>query len=144
MKKCTKCGIEQGLDEYYKSSKNKIDGRQTACKTCTKKYDAERRSNPESKSRQVETNRNKRKQNRQQLHDYLKDKSCIICNENRIPCLQFDHRDPEIKNFNIADGIGQGYGWSTILKEIDQCDILCANCHAIKTASQNNWYRDIH
>jgi hypothetical protein len=36
-KVCTKCGIEQGITEFYKAS-NKEDGLTCHCKTCQKKY----------------------------------------------------------------------------------------------------------
>jgi len=43
MKKCSKCGIEKPLTEFYKDNRNK-DGHRGHCKSCVKKYRAE---NPE-------------------------------------------------------------------------------------------------
>jgi hypothetical protein len=28
--------------------------------------------------------------------------------------------------------VGVGYGWKTIMKEIDKCVALCSNCHRIE------------
>lgn len=33
-KKCTKCGVEKELDEFYNDKRVKKDGKQSACKTC--------------------------------------------------------------------------------------------------------------
>lgn len=30
-----------------------------------------------------------------------------------------------------------------LMAEIEKCDILCANCHRIKTAKQLGWYKDL-
>lgn len=59
-------------------------------------------------------------------------KSCIRCGESHPAALQFHHRDPTTKLFNIADGIVSG-GWTEeqIREEIAKTDILCANCHRI-------------
>lgn len=56
--------------------------------------------------------------------------SCKKCGENRIPCLDFHHRNPKKKELNIGVMV-----WHTskqrILDEIDKCDVLCRNCHAM-------------
>jgi hypothetical protein len=71
--------------------------------------------------------------NRQWLDRYLQDKSCIDCgNENRV-VFEFDHLDPAEKVWNVADLVRQSYGLETIKSEIDKCEIVCANCHRIRT-----------
>jgi len=47
--------------------------------------------------------------------------------------MQFDHRPDEDKKENISDLVGLEVKWETILKEIAKCDLVCANCHAIRT-----------
>ena len=42
--------------------------------------------------------------------------------------LEFHHRDPEQKDFNVA-GKAQTWAWDRIKAELDKCDLLCANCH---------------
>ena len=59
---------------------------------------------------------------------------CEICGYNEHSCaLQFDHRDPSQKLFNIAHG--KDHSWKSFLAEIAKCRVLCANCHAIQTHS---------
>lgn len=45
--------------------------------------------------------------------------------------MDFDHRDPSLKCF----GIGQYKEGSVtkLLAEIAKCDVVCANCHRIRT-----------
>ena len=58
--------------------------------------------------------------------DYLGG-SCKECKENNLFKLTFHHRDPNEKEFTISDA--KNSSWSKIKKEIDNCDILCQNCH---------------
>jgi hypothetical protein len=55
--------------------------------------------------------------------------SCKECGEDRIPCLDFHHRNRKDKNFTISTKIYQ-ISKKKILAEIKKCDVLCRNCHA--------------
>lgn len=61
---------------------------------------------------------------------------CKDCGYRDNPmALQFDHRDPSQKKFNIG---GRNAGLKHILEEIAKCDVRCANCHIIRTLSGGN------
>jgi hypothetical protein len=52
--------------------------------------------------------------------------------------LQFHHRDPAQKKFNLTVErltSSREYSWSDIEVEIMKCDLLCANCHFIHHSS---------
>ena len=55
------------------------------------------------------------------------------CGEEHPSALQFHHRDPSTKLFNITTkhlGSPKLYPWNTVIvPELDKCDLLCANCH---------------
>lgn len=54
---------------------------------------------------------------------------CILCGY--CACEQslvFHHVDKEMKNFNLSFR-GFTRSWESIKKELDKCEILCANCH---------------
>ncbi|WP_010676639.1 hypothetical protein [Bacillus timonensis] len=54
---------------------------------------------------------------------------CLRCGYNRcIRALEFHHRDPSKKEFSISNK-GLTRSWERIKKELDKCDLLCANCH---------------
>ena len=75
------------------------------------------------------------------IASYLEDKSCEKCGINDIRVLDFDHIAPDQKSFSIARGINNGWSWEVIMQEIKKCRILCANCHRIVTAEQQNSYK---
>lgn len=60
--------------------------------------------------------------------DYLGGK-CIKCGYNKdITALEFHHRNPEEKSFAISS-CSTSKKWEIVQKELDKCDLLCANCH---------------
>jgi hypothetical protein len=140
MKYCNKCRKTKPLSEFHKRSSIK-SGYQPYCKLC-KKEDAKKRwEDPKVRKKQIDHKKAYKKENRQMLYNYMLDKKCIKCGESDIACLQFDHKDEFKKSFCISMGMGKS--WNTILKEINKCQILCANCHHKRTAKQYNWYSDL-
>ena len=55
---------------------------------------------------------------------------CLRCPEMHPAALQFHHRNPLEKAFSIQKGVTQRKHLDVLLKEIEKCDVLCANCHA--------------
>lgn len=47
--------------------------------------------------------------------------------------MDFDHRKKEDKLNNIARLIRDGWSKEKLLFEIKKCDLVCANCHRIRT-----------
>lgn len=67
---------------------------------------------------------------------YLSTHPCVDCGESDPIVLEFDHRDPTTKKFDVCTGINHGYSQKAIMEEIPKCDVRCANCHRRKTAEQ--------
>jgi|APSaa5957512535_1039671.scaffolds.fasta_scaffold24296_2 hypothetical protein len=82
--------------------------------------------------------------NRQFIAELKLSNPCSMCGETDPRCLDFDHHDPAVKVASIGYLVQQEYGLQTILKEIGKCQILCANCHRIKTAKQFNHFSHKH
>lgn len=62
----------------------------------------------------------------------LKDgKECKRCKQ-IFPhyCMDYHHKDKEIKEFNIGNGSYRN-SKEKIIKEIEKCDLYCSNCHRI-------------
>ena len=52
---------------------------------------------------------------------------CSKCGYSKsIIALDFHHRNPQEKSFNVSDSIRS---WAATKQEIDKCDLLCSNCH---------------
>lgn len=74
-----------------------------------------------------------RKQNLKELIRQEKMKPCKDCNTSYpYYVMQFDHTGDD-KNGHIARAVSNGWSWDKIKAEIDKCDVVCANCHAIRT-----------
>lgn len=55
--------------------------------------------------------------------------SCIKCGYSKYAgALDFHHRDPNQKDFSFSKARRKMWS-SKIEKELDKCDLLCANCH---------------
>lgn len=64
----------------------------------------------------------------------MKDVPCADCGE-RYPyyVMDFDHIQGD-KIANVATLVNNG-NWLQILEEVQKCEIVCANCHRIRTHS---------
>lgn len=60
------------------------------------------------------------------------------CGLDDFRVLDFHHRNPLEKSFEISTKATGGWGIKTLLKEIEKCDVLCANCHRIHTYEERN------
>lgn len=139
MKQCTKCKQHKDESDFHKASRRK-DGLQTACKECKLKHNrAYYKRNKKRMSEQIQTAKKQRiTDNRQKLLEYLQEHPCLHCGNEDIRVLEFDHiRD---KEENVTFLVQEGYSWDRIKREIKKCQVLCANCHRIKTFKGS--YRD--
>lgn len=69
---------------------------------------------------------------KQALVEY-KGGKCEKCGFDKSLCaLEFHHRDPEEKDFEMC---AMSFSWDKIdvyRKELDKCDLLCSNCHGME------------
>jgi hypothetical protein len=47
--------------------------------------------------------------------------------------MDFDHRDPSIKAFNLTTSRAMLMKRERLQAEVAKCDIVCANCHSVRT-----------
>lgn len=149
-KLCTKCKEVKAVTEFNKLSKNK-DGLNTQCRDCKNAKRNQWRADRKEQGLPLDTlvwkrnNRDKavahRTSRRRELRDYLrelrKDVPCADCGGIFPPtCMDWDHTDPSQKEFNIAKAVSELYTKEKIHAEIDKCELVCANCHRIRTAIQ--------
>lgn len=66
------------------------------------------------------------------LKNYLTEHGCVDCGYNaNAAALEFDHLPEYTKTKNV---MGLTYNsWDVIWAEVAKCEVVCANCHAIRT-----------
>jgi hypothetical protein len=81
------------------------------------------------------TNKELVQYNKQQFKNRIKAikeaSGCIDCGEKNHVVLDFDHLKD--KRYNVSRMIHDGFSWAAIKKEIAKCEVVCANCHRIRT-----------
>lgn len=132
MKHCNKCDTTKSLDQFHRRG----DKHKAWCKPCANAHNRERyEKDPARKALIRKHNKKNRLNNQKKLFQYLSKSKCASCGETNILTLQFDH----LNNKKFEIGNQSNYlSWKTLKKEIDKCQVLCANCHSIKTATTNN------
>lgn len=59
---------------------------------------------------------------------------CMDCEQVYPPyVMDFDHRDGTTKVFGVSQMIAWNLSRVRILEEIAKCDLVCSNCHRIRT-----------
>lgn len=108
-KKCSKCGKELPLTEYYSRGNGRL---RSECKVCHKNYV-----------------KNKYLERKEEVNNIKTSYKCAKCGESRSYTLDFHHKDPTIKDNTIARLTSNCNNMKDIQKEIDKCIVLCSNCH---------------
>jgi len=55
---------------------------------------------------------------------------CACCNYDKCAAaLEFHHLEPEHKDFSISKAYSEPKAWDIIVKELEKCVLVCANCH---------------
>lgn len=124
MKICNKCKKECNDDDFCYRYKNK-NVRQKICKNCQKAY----KIDYYNKNKESHYKRNKLTELK--LASFIKDlkkEGCFSCGESSVECLDFHHLNPLEKEIEVSLLTRRG-SKKRILKEVEKCIILCANCH---------------
>lgn len=129
--KCGKCEERKDPSEFHWRNKSK-GTRASTCKECRKRI--HKQHYEENREAYLEQALRRKRENKAKI-DRLRDVPCAECGK-RYPvvCMDFDHKDPSTKSGEIADMLGRGCSFKTILEEIEKCEVVCSNCHRIHTA----------
>lgn len=128
---CGSCKVEQPIGNFYIEAEARASARQgkkrkMPCRQCQREYQQKRRAP------------------RQEYVDKLKaERGCMDCglHPEYSQVLEFDHRPDENKLFHISDGMVNGT-MERLITEIAKCDIVCANCHRVRTVIKNQFGQD--
>lgn len=76
------------------------------------------------------------RQRRQAILKEIKlSRGCMDCGYNVHPdALEFDHRPDEVKLFELS--AAHKFSAEKVEAEIAKCDVVCSNCHRVRTAKR--------
>lgn len=136
MKHCNKCNTTKPLTSFHRRK----NSHQPWCIPCRKTHDhGTFKSKPQRRQSLKESTAKYREAAETLVANHLKANPCVKCGESHILTLQFDHlRD---KKLEISTAVQRGWSLSSIKEEMNKCQVLCANCHSIKTANDNNSWK---
>ncbi len=135
IKTCVKCGIKKPLSSFNRRT-DAADGLQYWCipcsriatkRCCDKLIDDPRGTNTKCTYRSARFKK---------IFDWYKQlKESIPCADCGIffpyYVTDFDHRDSSKKSKPVSTMLT--YGKNIVSKEIAKCDLVCANCHRVRT-----------
>lgn len=127
-KKCSCCKHKKALNKFGKK-KTSRDGRQSRCLDCQSNYSKQHYQN--NKEKYLEKSQNHRRK-MQEMVRKIKDVPCKDCKGEYHWCvMDFDHK--ENKEMNVSVMVRNAMSKEDIMKEISKCDIVCSNCHRMRT-----------
>ncbi len=143
MKMCKGCDQEL-TDSCFTKNKNLKRGLSRLCKPCNSAYmkswyaaniEAQR---PIANKNNAQWKAKKKAEVLGFVHQ-LKTAPCTDCKNSFYPwVMQYDHRNPVEKKYNVANMVNRRMPIAAILEEIAKCDLVCANCHADRTYRSNH------
>lgn len=131
---CSRCQQEKELSAFAwrRRGRGQYD---TYCRACRAAYGREHYvANRQRYIDQARIVKQKQAHERTRwVLEYFERHPCTDCGERDPVVLEFDHlRD---KKFNVASALPERT-WTSILEEIEKCEVVCANCHRRRSAGR--------
>lgn len=130
MRTCSRCGETKSLDLFVRDA-SRNQGRKYYCKACdtARKREAYAADPKPFRARDAERYATRRAWLWEQ-----KSKPCTDCGLRWPPyVMQFDHLPQFAKLFGLDMQAVANRSMAAILAEVAKCELVCANCHAIRT-----------
>lgn len=136
-RRCSRCGKwKLHTPDFWVVDARKPSGFKAICKTCRNAY--------QELSRAAQASQQGRKYTKRDIYTKRQKRAMVQALKGSTPCtdcgriyphfvMDFDHRNPDDKVAGIAQMINMTFTWLDIQSEIDKCDLVCANCHRIRT-----------
>lgn len=71
------------------------------------------------------------------LRDLKLERGCSDCRyREHAVVLEFDHLPGFTKSFNLSNAAH--HGWDDIYLEVEKCEVVCSNCHRIRTMTRKD------
>jgi hypothetical protein len=147
-KRCpTCCGPNDVLPaaSFYRNPSRR-GGLSSQCRQCHHRVEQDYYARNTGRERAKRKVRNAlvRRANQARMMEYLRDRACNGCGIDDPVVLEFHHiGDRGRKHAPVSVLVTHGYSWLKVQAEIAKCEILCANCHRKRTASERGHYRSV-
>ena len=94
------------------------------------------------RARQKTNKENARQRSREYIAQYFATHPCADCGESDPIVLTFDHLPGKHKKrADVSSLVHDGYGLDAIKAEIAKTDVVCFNCHSLRTQQRTGAYR---
>lgn len=125
-RRCSLCGVWKPAGEFHRRGQ----GHQLWCKECRRVWDARYYAATSELRRRQRRERGKRLVARMRQ---MKENPCVDCGGRFHPvAMTFDHR-PGTKKVNDLATLARSGCTGLLETEMAKCDLVCANCHAVRT-----------
>lgn len=132
MKTCAKCKQTKPLDEFCKN-KARADGLHHSCRACKRADQAEwyQKHKKEHRAKVIIRTKEQEELGRKLIRQ-AKAKPCADCGV-QYPhyVMDFDHLPEFEKLKNVSNMLR--HSLEALQKEIDKCEVVCSNCHRVRT-----------
>jgi len=129
MKRCSKCGKTKPFSEFHRYKPG--DGYQAWCKPCRKAYDHDYWQR--NKTRWADNKQPWVDKRNEWLREMKTGKACNDCGGLFPPeAMHWDHLPGTTKLGEISDAMRYRRP-KLIFEELAKCELVCANCQAIRT-----------
>lgn len=137
---CTTCKQSKAESGFHR----KGSGYRGQCKDCVRAYRRQwyadnRESSLAYAKRSTDAIANR---NQAFVLEYLQEHPCIDCGYSDPRALEFDHIRG-VKKADVSKMAGTSFSLKKIQDEIAKCEVVCANCHRIRTGDRGGWFRSL-
>ena len=131
-RRCCRCREEKLLSGFNKKGTTTY---QSYCKPCqSEHYKEYYRKNIDSEKARIIKGKVHRRRASKKYVIHLKDKGvCTACGRRfHHAAMDFDHVEDN-KKMSVSHMVNSGYTIKKVQLEIDKCELVCANCHRVRT-----------
>jgi hypothetical protein len=136
MKFCNKCKNTLSEDNFYPRASR--PGFLSTCRECRKVLN--NKNYADNKERTMQGKEKRIVRNQQFIASVLQT-GCVDCGTKDIRVLEFDH----LKDKTIGISHMRTHSLERLKEEISKCEVVCANCHNIRTSTRRaDWRHRIY
>lgn len=127
VKRCGRCGETKPLSAFHRRGA----GHQWCCRQCRKEWDAAYWTR--RREFRIERHRARKAELRRWFRELKSSQACVDCGGRfHWAAMTYDHLPGTPKRGEVSNLIARGYR-TAIVKELASCELVCANCHAVRT-----------